>query len=315
MQAACRYNIPVADWLDLSTGINPVPWPVNTIPIDVWSQLPDDDDLIQAARNYYGGEYLLPVAGSQAAIQALPKLRSASSRIAILAPAYAEHAHAWQQNGYAVTPVSANEIDSAVKDHDVVLLVNPNNPTGERFSPEQCFRWHKQLQQCGGWLIIDEAFMDSTPQQSLVAHSHQQGLIVLRSLGKFFGLAGARVGFVFAEQNILKELETLLGPWPISGPSRYVAKAALLDKNWQSITRKSLKQQGQRLQQLLSHYGLTPDGGTTLFQWLKTGDAKLLPSTVSRTRVFLTPIVSSVHAAYASVCPQMKNSGHNWNRH
>lgn len=294
IQASRQYNIPVDQWLDLSTGLNPLPWPANMVPIDAWSHLPDDDDgLFQAAREYYGGKDLLPVAGSQAAIQALPMLRDPSSRIAILDPAYAEHRYAWQSNGYAVTTLSADDIDSAVKEFDVVLLVNPNNPTGESFSLEQCLRWHAQLQQHNGWLIVDEAFIDCTPEHSLVTHSYQQGLIILRSLGKFFGLAGARVGFVFAEERILKELQERLGPWPISGPSRCVAKLALHDKKWQATTRTLLQQQGQRLHELLSDYGLMPDGGTALFQWVKTADAQRIHEQLAGqgilTRLFHTP--------------------------
>ena len=294
IQAARQYNIPLKDWLDLSTGINPNPWPVNMVPVDAWSRLPDENDgLIKAARNYYGGEQLLAVAGSQAAIQALPRLRQASSRIAILNPAYAEHAHAWRNCGFTVTALSAKEIDQAIDNHDVVLLINPNNPTGESFSIEQCLRWHKQLQQRGGWLIVDEAFIDNTPEHSLVAHAHQEGLIVLRSLGKFFGLAGARVGFVFAEQNCLTQLAELLGPWPISGPSRCIAKLALNDIAWQTNTRQQLKLQGLRLQQLLSENNLTPTGGSSLFQWVKTINATVIHEQLAQqgilTRLFEQP--------------------------
>ena len=295
IQAVNQYNIPLNDWLDLSTGLNPQAWPVRTVSVDAWAQLPDDDDgLVQAARDYYAGKYILPVAGSQAAIQALPKLRDASSRIAILTPAYAEHAHAWQSHGYTVTPVAAEDIDRAVKSHDVVLLVNPNNPTGERFSIKQCLGWHAQLQQRGGCLIIDEAFIDSTPEQSLVKHSHQDGLIVLRSLGKFFGLAGARVGFVFAQPSTLTKLANLLGPWPISGPSRCIARLALHDTQWQQATRQQLEVSGLRLKNLLIEHGLTPDGGTSLFQWLKTSDAEAIHEQLAQqgilTRLFLEPL-------------------------
>lgn len=287
IQAARKYRIAVDEWLDLSTGINPLPWPASMVPVNAWSQLPDDDDgLMQAARDYYDGKNLLPVAGSQAAIQALPRLRDPSSRIAILEPTYAEHAHAWKSNGYTVTPVSAADMDSAVEHHDVVLLVNPNNPTGECFSTEQCLNWYARLQQRRGWLIVDEAFIDSTPEHSLVPHCQQQGLIVLRSLGKFFGLAGARVGFVFAEQALLKELADLLGPWPISGPSRSIAKLALHDTAWQTGTRKRLSNHGLRLQQLLNHFGLSPDGGSTLFQWVKTIDAAAIHEQLARQGIF-----------------------------
>lgn len=294
IQAARQYHIPIDEWLDLSTGLNPQAWPVSRVPADIWSRLPEEDDgLIQAARNYYGGKQLLAVAGSQAAIQALPRLRDPSSRIAILHPAYAEHAHAWRATDFSVTPLSAADMDEAIKDHDVILLVNPNNPTGECFSVEQCLHWHSRLQQRGGWLIVDEAFIDATPEGSLVPHTRQKGLIVLRSLGKFFGLAGARVGFVFAESTLLTQLAELLGPWPISGPSRYIAKQALQDVPWQAGTRKQLRLQGQRLQQLLGDYGLPSDGGTTLFQWIRTTDATIIHEQLARqgilTRLFEKP--------------------------
>lgn len=294
MQAAHQYHIPLDEWLDLSTGINPSPWPAMQVATEAWSRLPEEEDgLIQAASLYYGGQPPLAVAGSQAAIQALPRLRQPSSQIAILNPAYAEHRHAWQATGFTVTRLSAAEIDAAIEEHDVILLVNPNNPSGECFSIEQCLHWHHRLQQRGGWLVVDEAFIDTTPAQSLVPYSHQTGLIVLRSLGKFFGLAGARVGFVFAESTLLTQLAELLGPWPISGPSRSVAQRALQDRQWQAATRTQLRAQGQRLQQLLSHHGLTPSGGTSLFQWIKTANAALIHQQLARqgilTRLFRDP--------------------------
>ncbi len=294
IQAARRYSIPLAAWLDLSTGLNPQGWPVGSVPAAVWARLPEEDDgLIMAARDYYGGEAPLAVAGSQAAIQALPRLRDPSSRIAILHPAYAEHAHAWRSTGFHVTPLSATDVDGAVDEHDVILLVNPNNPTGARFSTTQCLRWHQQLRQRGGWLIVDEAFMDATPNNSLLPHAGQAGLIVLRSLGKFFGLAGIRVGFVFAEPTLLSQLAERLGPWPVSGPSRHIAKRALQDIVWQTDTRQRLKHQGQRLHCLLGDYGLPADGGTLLFQWIKTPDAPAIHEQLARqailTRLFENP--------------------------
>lgn len=294
IQAARRYNIPVEEWVDLSTGLNPLPWPVSRVPMDAWSHLPDDDDdLMKVACDYYDGKQGLPVAGSQAAIQIFPRLREQSSRIGVLEPAYAEHAHAWKTSGFSVTPLPAADIDQAVDQHDVILLVNPNNPTGECFSIEQCLNWHARLQERAGWLIVDEAFIDSTPEHSLVGYSQREGLIVLRSLGKFFGLAGARVGFVFAEQGLLTKLAALLGPWPISGPSRYIAKSALCDTKWQAETRNQLMHQRQRLQQLLISYGLAPDGGTTLFQWIKRTDACVIHQQLAEqgvlTRLFHKP--------------------------
>jgi cobalamin biosynthesis protein CobC len=218
--AAAHYGIALDHWLDLSTGINPNGWPVLAIPTASWARLPEDDDgLEQAAQSYYETEHVLPVAGSQAAIQALPRLRP-RSRVAVLDPGYAEHAYAWRRAGHEVTRVAAERLDEAMQDSDVLLLIHPNNPTGARFPVEQLLHWHARLAARGGWLVVDEAFMDVTPEHSLCRHASRESLIVLRSLGKFFGLAGARVGFVCAHPALLAQLHAVIGPWSVSAPAR-----------------------------------------------------------------------------------------------
>ncbi len=271
--AAQRYGIPECDWLDLSTGINPNGWPVPAVPQEIWQHLPqDDDELHAAAQGYYGTSRLLAVAGSQAAIQALPRLR-APVHVALVAPSYAEHAHAWLRHGHQVTPMSAAEILDIDDSVQVAVIVNPNNPSGRLFQRDELLCLNEKLAARGGWLIVDEAFMDAMPEHSLAAACPQAGLIVLRSVGKFFGLAGARVGFVLAEQKLLHALAALLGPWPIAAPSRYVTTHALRDSVWQQITCHALAQAAQRLSDLLKQHGLTPDGGCGLFQWVCCPDA------------------------------------------
>ena len=271
--AAEQYNIPLQQWLDLSTGINPNPWPIPAIPESAWARLPENNDgLLEVARHYYNAPSLLAVAGSQMAIQALPRLRK-QSRVAMLHPSYNEHYQAWFSHGHQVISLEADQIEAHIDQLEVLLLVNPNNPTAQRFSESQLLSWHQQLQQRGGWLIVDEAFLDCTPQQSIAQHSHLAGLIVLRSVGKFFGLAGARIGFVCATETILQPLAELIGPWVLSGPARHIAKAALADHNWQQQARHQLTDQGQRLAQLLSQHQLPPTGSTPLFSWIKTEQA------------------------------------------
>ena len=269
--AAVDYGIPVSQWLDLSTGINPRPWPVPPIPASAWARLPEmEDGLAQAAQHYYGAAHALPVAGSQAAIQALPTLRDRPGRVGVLTPSYAEHAHAWRRCGHRVITLAAQEIDQAVATLDVLVVVNPNNPNGQRFTPEILMHWHAQLAARGGWLVVDEAYMDATPEASLAWASHQAGLVVLRSLGKFFGLAGARVGFVLAEPALLVRLHRQLGPWTVAGPARAIALHALHDQTWQVAARAQLAQATQRLAGLLLQQGLATSGGTALYQWTQT---------------------------------------------
>ncbi|KVW95617.1 threonine-phosphate decarboxylase CobD, partial [Thiobacillus denitrificans] len=237
LAAAERYGIEPADWLDLSTGINPAGWPVPPIPAAVWQRLPEaEDGLVSAAAAYYGSACVLPVAGSQAAIQALPWLRAAY-RVGVPHPAYAEHAHAWRAAGHTVT---AWQPEQGVGALDVLVLVHPNNPGGQTYHRADLLAWHAELAARGGWLLVDEAFIDATPEASLSADCPREGLIVLRGLGKFFGLAGARVGFVLAEPALLDALEARLGPWAVSAPSRWVARAALADTAWQQAARAAL---------------------------------------------------------------------------
>ncbi len=271
--AAAHYGFPLEDWIDLSTGINPNGWPVKAAPTAMWQRLPEDDDeLAEVACRYYGAPSLLPVAGSQAAIQALPQLRQ-KSRVCLLSPSYIEHAHAWQRANHHVRTATPDQINDALPDTDVLVIINPNNPTGTVFSVEQLLDWHTQLTRRDGWLIVDEAFMDATPEQSIASHTTSAGLIVLRSLGKFFGLAGARVGFVCANETLLAQLDIVLGPWTISNASRWVAIQALQDTIWRKNTRHNLTKQSERLRSLLTRHHLTPDGGCAFFQWTNTPHA------------------------------------------
>lgn len=273
---AKQYQRPVADWLDLSTGINPHGWPVPALPAHLWSRLPeDDDDLMAAASAYYQSQHLLALPGSQAAIQLLPLLRD-KSRVGILAPAYAEHAYCWQQAGHQLVYLSVTQIAKQLEYLDVLIIINPNNPTGETFTKQDLLDWHQQLQLRGGWLIVDEAFIDATPQASLIAEQPQDGLIVLRSLGKFFGLAGLRVGFVHAPATILQALAHAAGPWSIATASRYIAAQALRDTHWQQQTCAELTLASTRLATLLAEFFSTSVNGSALFQWIQTEQASAL---------------------------------------
>ncbi|MCV4261667.1 threonine-phosphate decarboxylase CobD [Pseudomonas capsici] len=285
--AAQRYGIDRADWLDLSTGIAPWAWPIPEIPAQAWARLPETDDGLEAAAcAYYGVPQLLPVPGSQAAIQALPRVRSAC-RVGVLSPCYAEHAHAWRKSGFLVREVQEQEVDYFLDSLDVLVVVNPNNPTGLHLTPERLLEWHARLVERGGWLVVDEAFMDNTPDTSLAAETGRVGLIVLRSFGKFFGLAGVRLGFVLAESSLLKALSAEIGPWAVSGPTRILGQACLADLEGHARQRLRCDRASQRLMALLSNHGLTPQGGCALFQWVVTEQARALHDFFARRGVLL----------------------------
>jgi cobalamin biosynthetic protein CobC len=268
----------LADWLDLSTGISPHAYPVPAIDPRCWQRLPEDDDGLDAvAAAYYGSERLLALPGSQTAIQLLPGL-FAPLAVACMTPIYEEHPQAWQRAGHRVRRLENVSLPRALAvATPMIVLCNPNNPTGRRLPAAELLAVARQLQRRGGWLVVDEAFGDAEPENCLAAlagSSEAANLIVLRSLGKFFGLAGARVGFVFAAADRLALLREAIGPWPLSGPARAVASQALADRRWQAQTRQELVAAAARLTALLQPFGEL--SGTALFVSLATPHAASL---------------------------------------
>lgn len=265
--AAVRCGIPLADWLDLSTGVSPFGWPVPPLSAQSWKRLPEEEDgLEEAAASYYGSSHGLAVAGSQAAIQTLPLLFSRSA-VTCLSPLYNEHPHAWRAHGHAVRLHLGGDLCGALAGGSPhVVVCNPNNPTGHGYGRAELLEAAASLRARGGVLVVDEAFIDVNPEESLASIAGSDAapnLIVLRSLGKFFGLAGARVGFVFASADLRERLVSRLGPWTIAGPSREVARLALADRSWQRDMRPYLREAGQRLVRMLAPMGVV--GATALF--------------------------------------------------
>ncbi|GAB7533066.1 threonine-phosphate decarboxylase CobD [Pseudomonas sp. 3A(2025)] len=285
--AAQRYGIPESEWLDLSTGIAPWAWPIPAIEARDWARLPEADDGLEAAAcAYYSAPRALPLPGSQAAIQALPRLRN-GGKVGVVSPCYAEHAHAWRKGGFLVREVLAHEVEFFIDSFDVLVVVNPNNPTGLLLAPERLLEWHARLAERGGWLVVDEAFMDNTQASSLAIESGRSGLIVLRSFGKFFGLAGVRLGFALADLGLLKALAREIGPWAVSGPTRKIGLACLSDQAGQQVQRQRTEQAAARLAALLGAHDLAPSGGCALFQWRVTAHAQPLYEFAARRGVLL----------------------------
>ncbi len=251
--AAEKFGVPLEQWIDLSTGISPWLYPVRDIPDSVWHRLPEPDDALNTiAARYYGNPKLLATAGSQAAIQALPTLFK-RSQIAIVGPIYNEHIAAWRTT-HDVEIVDALSVALATG-ANIVILCNPNNPTATHYKPTELLEAAAQLQARDGWLLVDEAYGDAYPEYSVTpfaGSAQAPRLITLRSLGKFFGLAGARVGFVFADAGLLERLSDALGPWTISGPGRWIAQDALANITWQANQITHIKDAGVRLKLLLT---------------------------------------------------------------
>jgi len=289
-QAAREWGIPRSRWLDLSTGINPAPWPVPPLPPEVWQRLPEDDDgLPNIVRQWAGAPAsaaVLPLPGSQAAIQALPRLRP-PCRVGVPRPGYAEHAHRWRQAGHQVRALDTRSLDQALDQLDVVVWVQPNNPTGETLAPEQLQRWHRNLAERGGWLVIDEAFLPGHASASLSSLAGAPGLVILRSLGKFFGLAGVRAGAILAWPELADCMAERIGPWSVSAPARFIMARALADRSWQQEAAGRLAESGARLDALLRDFRLPPEGGTALFRYLRHPRARAIADHLARQAVLV----------------------------
>lgn len=292
--ACARYGLPRGAWLDLSTGINPQGYPVPPVPAELWRRLPDDsDDLVDIAAAYYGvaTDTVVPLAGSQAAIRAVPSLLPRGT-VAIAPLTYSEYAPAFRRAGHRVLTLAIDEIERHLPELTHCVIVNPNNPTAERLPRERLLRWHAALASRGGMLLVDEAFAELTPADSMAPWVGQPGLMVLRSIGKFFGLAGLRAGFALAEPRMAGRLSAALGAWAVGGPTRHVVRHALRDTVWQAQARERLRNSGEHLASLLAQQAW-PVRNAGLFCWVPHADAAHIHDRLARqgvwTRLFDTP--------------------------
>jgi len=248
-------------WLDLSTGINPVAYPLGAIAAEAWSRLPgraDEEAFCAVAAKRFGVRdpaMIVAAPGTQALIQLLPRLMP-KARVAIVGPTYGEHEVSWRRQGHDVTVVGDFAETQA---DDVVVVVNPDNPTG-RLLPAT------ELQKRQAMLVVDEAFIDLLPTSASLAGDLPSNAIVLRSFGKTYGLAGLRLGFAIAQPDLAGRLREELGPWAVSGPALVIGTAALADTAWLRSTAARLKDDGARLDALLTKAGFVLLGGTPLFR-------------------------------------------------
>ncbi|WNO08367.1 aminotransferase class I/II-fold pyridoxal phosphate-dependent enzyme [Teredinibacter sp. KSP-S5-2] len=254
------FSIPEKDLLDLSTGISPWPWPIPDIPQTLFTKLSrPDGPLLLAAAAYYGcnEEQLIAMPGSQYAIEELPKYFSVG-RVAIPKVGYSEHKRAWLSYRHAIIEYERlSELESLVLGNDVdyAVVINPNNPTTEHINEHKL---NGLVEQSSCVFIVDEAFMDATPENSIIRRDMPSNIIVLRSMGKFFGLPGLRVGFVIANVERLKQFKGLRRLWSLSPVSIWLAEQALADKNWINQHVEKLNYQStafaKLLQENLAHF-------------------------------------------------------------
>lgn len=280
--AIARFGGTAADWIDLSTGINRVPYSVPPIPDAAWTMLPTRaamERLIAAARAAYRtAAAILPVAGAQAAIQMIPRL-APPGRARVLGPTYNEHAAALRSAGWTVEEVSTAD---ALAGADIAVVVNPNNPDGRVLGPDAL----RALAGRVGRLVVDESFADATPDVSVACRASDPGILVLRSFGKFYGLAGLRLGFVLGPGSEVARLADMAGPWPVNGAAIEVGAIALADSAWSGDTSERLSREARRLDALATAAGWRIAGGTTLFRLYDTPDAAHAQARLAQARIW-----------------------------
>jgi cobalamin biosynthetic protein CobC len=266
-------------FVDLSTGINPNPYPMPRVPAKLFARLPDASALAAltaAAASAYGAPspaHVVAAPGTQILLPLAAGL-ARPGRAAIVSPTYSEHARAAALAGHAVSEVRDL---GAVADAGLVILTNPNNPDGRLFAKDDLIALAKELRPRGGVLLVDEAFMDiGPPGTSLAGEVSRGNIVVLRSFGKFFGLAGLRLGFALAAPAIAARIAALLGPWAVSAPALKAGAEALADRAWIGKTRLSLAQAATRLDAILASSGLDIVGGTPLFRLVRAPAASEL---------------------------------------
>ncbi|CDX51978.1 Threonine-phosphate decarboxylase [Mesorhizobium plurifarium] len=276
--------------MDLSTGINPHSYPLFELPATALTRLPEAGqlrELAEIAAGAYGAPSAAHVAAAPGTQILLPRVASLvrPGKALVLGPTYAEHARAAAIAGHAVAEVG--DFDALVE-ADLAVLVNPNNPDGRVIEKARLLDLAARLRAKGGLLVVDEAFMDVGPiEQSLAGDVAEGGIVVLRSFGKFFGLAGVRLGFALTDPLTAERLDAQLGPWAVAGPALEYGIRALSDANWQADMRKRLAQDAGRLDALLGRFDVPVSGGTSLFRYLSSPEASSLFSALGECGVLV----------------------------
>lgn len=290
--AAARARYGDGAWLDLSTGINPDAWPIPPdLAIDP-RPLPDPAALsaLEAAAAAHFGvplEHVCAVPGSEMGLRLLRPLLGAQGRHQV--PGYRTHAAVFADS----TPWAPG---AAMAHGDSLVLANPNNPCGTLRTPDALIALLDERKANGGWLVVDEAFVDPHPDASIASLvEDERRLIVLRSFGKFFGMAGLRLGFVVAPRAVIAGYRALLGDWPIDATALAIGTAAYRDARWIAATRAALPARAAALDTFLQAHGLTPIGQSPLFRLVECADAPALFERLATVHILVRPFDAAPH--------------------
>ena len=284
--ARAQFGDVAAPWLDLSTGINPHRWHgVNDCLIN-WNDLPDDGALrgLEATAAAYFGcepEHVCALPGTEIGLRLLATVITGPAHYHI--PSYRTHASVVA----GALPLAWDAMEKA--DGQTLILANPNNPDGrilERAALSEVLARRRK----DGWLIIDEAFADTHPDISMASDiADDRKLVVFRSFGKFFGLAGLRLGFVLGPRPVLAQYRALLGAWPLSAAAIAIGTAAYADDAWITTMRARLIAEAQALDAILAKHDYKPIGNSPLFILIEKCGADTLFTHLAQNAILTRP--------------------------
>ncbi|MDZ3831474.1 MAG: aminotransferase class I/II-fold pyridoxal phosphate-dependent enzyme [Sphingopyxis sp.] len=281
-----RFGQRDADWIDLSTGINPAAWPgADDVAID-WRRLPESGAIAAleaAAADVFGvdAQRVCAVPGTEIGLRLVGRMigDAPGGGAHHMIPCYRTH-------GEMMPHSIAVPRDEAAATEGSLLLANPTNPDGHVTTADEM----RRLGARDGWLMIDEAFADTDPAISMAPQvADDRRLIVFRSFGKFFGLAGVRLGFVIAPGAILDGLRAMLGAWPVSSGAIAIGTAAYRDSGWIAAMRAALPREAAGLDALLARHGHVAIGRCPLFRLIETPHAAALFDRLAHSAILTRP--------------------------
>ena len=298
--AARAYGVEPSEMIDLSTGISPRPYPLDLGAFELSDliELPQAEDaehltqVMTSSWHIPDSAKLALASGSGAIISLMPHLYQGDKRhVYCPEPVYSEHVIAWQNAGYTIITYDAG----AIPDVDwgraaAILAVQPGNPMGHIAPPSDWLALMSDAAAHNVMVIFDEAFIDLAPQLSLIPHMGQKGQIVIRSFGKFYGLAGVRLGAAIGHPDDITALYHLMGPWAVSTMALRFGAAAIADHAWADDQRRWLSDRMTFLKEGLAARNVTIVGGTDLYLLIDVADAARLQDDLARqgfwTRIF-----------------------------
>lgn len=259
-KAAKELDIPYTQILDFSANINPLGFPhivkeIITDRINDIVNYPDIEqrELKKAAAEYYGidAKNILPGNGSVELINIILEALRPSKAI-IPSPTFLEYARSSESryietvfvnlraNKFRLDIGLFDNIKNNIIPDSLLILCNPNNPTGKLITKHDLTIILKKLQNNRAYLLIDEAFMDFVDvNQSMVRFIEEyDNLIILKSITKFFALPGLRLGFILAGSRLIIKFHKLKDPWNINTFAGFVGSEVMRDRKYISKTRK-----------------------------------------------------------------------------